>query len=59
MTKFQKRVYLLILRSLLLLLYYKFHSPDKRLEADHSTLRQDLHNAIMILAGKRGDEKLE
>ena len=59
MTKFQKQIYLLILRSLLLLLYYKFHSPDKKLEADHSTLREDLHDAIMVLAGRRKEDKPE
>ncbi len=59
MTKFQKQIYLLILRSLLLLLYYKFHSPNKDLESEHSTLRQDLHGAIMVLAGKHKEDKPE
>ncbi len=53
MTKLQKRIYLLILKSLLLLLFYKFHSPEKDLQEEHSTLRQELHDAIMDLADQR------
>jgi uncharacterized protein Smg (DUF494 family) len=56
MTKLQKRIYLLILKSLLLLLFYKFHSPDQDLREDHDHLRQELHEAIMDLADQRKAE---
>lgn len=49
MTKLQKRVYSLLLRGMLLMLFYRFHEPDGKLEAEHSQLRKDLHDAIMEL----------
>lgn len=51
MTKLQKRVYSLILRSLILLLYFKFHQPDRASQDAHHALRKDLHEAIMDLEG--------
>ncbi len=52
MTKLQKRVYSLLLRGMILMLYFRFHQPDDKLEAEHSQLRKDLHNAIMDLEAK-------
>ena len=56
MTKLQKRIYLLILKSLLLLLFYKFHSPDRDLQEEHTQLRHELHEAIMDLANQTKKE---
>ena len=46
MTKLQKRVYLLILRCLIILLYYRMHQPDAEMAAEGTALRKDLQTEI-------------
>ncbi len=49
MTKIQKRVYILILRCLIILLYYRMHQPDPEMASEGTALRKDLQAEIMAL----------
>jgi hypothetical protein len=42
MTRLQKRVYLLILRSLAIMLFYRLHHPDPEMALAGDKLRGDL-----------------
>ena len=46
MTKLQKRVYLLIMRCLIILLYYRMHQPDPEMSSEGTALRKDLQDEI-------------
>lgn len=46
MTQLQKQVYLLILRCLIILLYYRMHQPDPEMSEEGTVLRRDLGDMI-------------
>lgn len=52
MTKLQKRVYSLILRALIILLYWRVHDPNADVVAKTTGLRKEITNAIVELEGK-------
>jgi len=49
LTKLQKRVYLLILRSLAVLLFYRLHQPDPEMTVAGDKLRGDLTETMLEL----------
>ena len=49
MTKVQKRVYILILRCLIILLYFRLHQPDPEMASEGDKLRKDLTAEIQAL----------
>lgn len=49
MTKQQKRIWILVLRSLILILYHNFRSPDKEPIAESDLLRKEMTKEILQL----------
>ncbi len=49
MTKLQKRIYILILRALIVLIFWRTHTPDKEMASESDKLRGDMTKAILEL----------
>jgi hypothetical protein len=49
LTKLQKRIYVLILRALVVLIFWRAHAPDKEVASESDKLRGDMTKAILEL----------
>ena len=49
MTKLQKRIYILILRALIILIFWRTHTPNKDMASESDKLRGDMTKAILDL----------
>jgi hypothetical protein len=47
LTKLQKRIYILILRALVVLLYWRVHTPNRDMASESDQLRGDITKAIL------------
>ncbi len=54
MTKQQKRIWILVLRSLILILYHNFRSPGDEPIAESDLLRKEITKEILLLVKDLG-----